>query len=312
MQKYGTFTHMTKYITVFLALFMSGSYTPPLQGQTLGDKPAYRVFSEDGLPSSYDALMQAATNAQVILWGELHNNPIAHWLNYELGHDLFKQTLSVGLSFEQFELDQQAVLDSVMDGDIPVADLAKHTRTWPNYPTDYQPLIQLGYNHSMRALAANVPRSWARAVAREGLPALDSLSPAEKALLPPLPLPVDTALAGYRKMAAMMGGHGGSMSTDNLIAAQALKDAVMAWRIAHFYTPGTPVLHTVGAYHVTDHSGQLLFQDGIQGYLRRYAPQLQVLTVVLVEQHTLTNLDAAHVGTADFIIVVPDAMTKSY
>ena len=272
------------------------------------DKPAYRIYTAEGTPAHYSDILAAAEKADVVLFGERHNGTLDHWLNLELVHDLFKRTLAVDMSFEQFEADQQPALDSLLGGDLSFQDFERTQRVWPNYATDYRPMLEFAFEHSFRALAANVPRDSARTAGRNGVASLALRSPA----WPPLPLPVDTALPGYAKMRAMMAGHGGTASATFLVEAQALKDAVMAWRIARFHRAGVPVVHTAGAYHVQDHSGQNAHADGIAGYLGRYAPFLRVVTVVCVEQHHLESLTAAAQGQADFIVVVPDRMTKTY
>ena len=40
------------------------------------DKDAYRIFDKKGKKASYAKLFKKATEADVILFGELHNNPI--------------------------------------------------------------------------------------------------------------------------------------------------------------------------------------------------------------------------------------------
>jgi len=51
-------------------------------------KPAYQLFTVKGKRTSYRKLLKHAKKADIILFGEEHNNPIAHWLQYELTRDL--------------------------------------------------------------------------------------------------------------------------------------------------------------------------------------------------------------------------------
>ena len=44
------------------------------------DKPAYRLFNAKGKMVKYRKMINAAKNADVVFFGELHNNPISHWL----------------------------------------------------------------------------------------------------------------------------------------------------------------------------------------------------------------------------------------
>lgn len=54
------------------------------------DKKAYQLFDEKGKEVNYSKLLEAAKEADVILFGELHDNPIDHWLEQELTNDLLR------------------------------------------------------------------------------------------------------------------------------------------------------------------------------------------------------------------------------
>jgi uncharacterized iron-regulated protein len=129
----------------------------------------------------------------------------------------------------------------------------------------------------------------------------------DRALLAPLPLKVDYELPGYKNMAAMFGGdskaHGGG--AQNIIQAQALRDATMAHSIRTSRQEGQTLLHFNGSYHSDRH-------DGIVAYLRQYAPKLRVRTLSVVSQEQLQQLDKEQVNIADFVVVVPADMIKSY
>ncbi|MGV2480929.1 UNVERIFIED_CONTAM: ChaN family lipoprotein, partial [Salmonella enterica subsp. enterica serovar Weltevreden] len=48
------------------------------------DRPAYQLYSQQGKAISYSKLLKQAAEADVVLFGELHNNPICHWLELQL------------------------------------------------------------------------------------------------------------------------------------------------------------------------------------------------------------------------------------
>ena len=64
-------------------------------------------------------------------------------------------------------------------------------------------------------------------------------------------------------------------------------------------------LHLNGAYHS-------LQGGGIIPYLRQYAPKVRVVTVTTVLQEDLSGLDDAYRGMADFILIVPEDMTRTH
>ncbi|RMF52920.1 MAG: iron-regulated protein, partial [Bacteroidetes bacterium] len=46
------------------------------------DKPAYLFYTPKGKVISYGAVLKTLQKADVVLFGEVHNNPIDHWLQY--------------------------------------------------------------------------------------------------------------------------------------------------------------------------------------------------------------------------------------
>jgi len=53
------------------------------------DKEAYVLFDSKGKKTDYSQLLIEAKKADIILFGELHDNPICHWLQKTLTEDLF-------------------------------------------------------------------------------------------------------------------------------------------------------------------------------------------------------------------------------
>jgi len=287
-----------------LSLLMTLLITATAQQQ---DKPAYRLFTKEGKPVSYQKMLAAVREAEVVLFGEQHNDPIAHWLQLELAKDLHQaHGQAFALGAEMFEADVQLVLDEYLAGLVPENNFEQEARPWPNYKTDYKPLVRYARDSGVPFVASNVPRRYAAMVAAAGLQALDSLSAEAKRLMAPLPIAVDMDLPGYSRMRTMFGGnvHGNARS-EHIIQAQALKDATMAHFILRQVAGGKKMLHINGAYH-SDHF------EGIVWYLRQQEPKLQVRTITTVWQEGLDKLAEENKGKADFVLVVPANMTKTY
>ena len=53
------------------------------------DKPAYKLFTAEGKRADYEDLLKAVNKSDVVFFGELHDNPIVHWLELELTRSLF-------------------------------------------------------------------------------------------------------------------------------------------------------------------------------------------------------------------------------
>lgn len=287
------------------------------------DKPAYRLYDAKTKAVSYDQLLRRAADADVVLFGELHNNPICHWLELQLAKDLAEQKKGqLVLGAEMFETDTQTTLTDYVQGRSSDKEFAAQARLWPNYDTDYKPLTALAREQKLPFVATNIPRRYATLVARNGLSSLDTLSAATKRLMVPLPLTVDLTRPGYKAMMEMMGGsgHGSSgapnphgSTTDmsaNFARAQAIKDATMAYFILQNRKPGQTLLHINGDYHSKNF-------DGIVGYLRDMAgPSLKILTISSVDvpdpEQPKADKDTNLSQLADFVIAIPSDMTKTY
>ncbi len=291
--------HLKALLNIVLLPFLSVSI---LLGQ---EKAAYQIFDRDGQITTYAAMLSASKDSEVVLFGEIHNNPIAHWLQYELSKDLF-MSFGPDLVFgaEMFEADDQIVMDEYFNGWIMERHFKAKAKLWNNYATDYRPLVELARENELSFIATNIPRRYAAMVHSGGFEALEDLSDQGKTYIAPLPVPYDPELPGYKAMLEMEGvpAHG----MENFPKAQAIKDATMAHFIIQNLPPEGVFIHFNGAYHSNN-------DEGIVWYLHQYANEpLSVMTVSTVEQEGTEQLDERHQGLADFIIVVPATMTKTY
>ncbi len=287
----------------FLLLVLSlilGPFRVPAQ-----EKPAYRIYTSDGEPATYGEMLTKSGQSEVILFGELHNNPIAHWLQFELGMDLFTEKDSLlTIGAEMFEADDQLLLDEYFGGVIQERHFTSEAKVWNNYQTDYRPLLEFARENGLEYVATNIPRRYAALVNREGFEALDTLSQQAKQYIAPLPIPYDPDLPGYKAMLEM--GDMPAHVSENLPKAQAIKDATMAHFILENLKEGGTFLHLNGAYHSNNN-------EGINWYLRYYTEfPVEIMTISTVEQERTEELLEENSGLADFIIVVPSTMTKTY
>ncbi|GGG58611.1 ChaN family lipoprotein [Hymenobacter glacieicola] len=271
------------------------------------DKPAYRLFTATGKAAPYDRMLRELAAADVVFFGEQHNDPLAHWLELQVTKDLLRlRQGQVVLGLEMFERDVQPLVDQYTTGELSDQAFEEQSRPWPNYGTDYKPLLQLARQQKFRVVGTNVPRRYASQVAKGSLTSLNDLPADEKVWLAPLPLAVDYNLPGYKNMAKMFGGDAAhAAGVQNIIQAQALKDATMAYFLNQARPEGHLLLHLNGAYHSDNH-------DGILAYLRQQNPRLKVLTISTVSQEQLGKLDPENAQKADFVLVVPTDMIKTY
>ena len=107
------------------------------------------------------------------------------------------------VAFEMFEQDQQVLLNDYVSGVISDKNFQDSCRLWPNYKTDYKPLIQFAKENKLFCLASNVPRRDANILFKYGRPALDTLSSVEKMYMAPLDFKIDTSLSQYSALKDM-------------------------------------------------------------------------------------------------------------
>jgi uncharacterized iron-regulated protein len=267
------------------------------------DKPAWYLFNKEGKDVKYEKMLKEAEDADIVLFGESHDDPISHWMELELTKDLYdlkKEKLVLGA--EMFETDTQVILDEYLDSLISTSSFESEARVWPNYKTDYKPLVEFAKNNKLKFVATNVPRRYASLVNSKGFEELDKLSVEAKAFLPPLPIKYDAELNCYKSMLEMEGM--GSHVTENFPKAQALKDATMAHFILKNWSPGQLLIHYHGSYHSENF-------ESIYWYLKQANPDLKIVTIHSVSQKDVTELTKENTGKADFTICVVEDMTKT-
>lgn len=268
------------------------------------DKPAYRLFDQNGRKASYKDLIKEASEADIVFFGELHDNPICHWLEYEITSDLYAERgKNLILGAEMFESDNQLIVNEYLAGLIKEKNFEAEARLWPNYKTDYKRLLNFARDSSLSFIATDIPRRYAAMINKSGFEALNTLDKDAYQFIAPLPIKYDSTLSCYADMYKMM-GDSPTHATRNLSMAQASKDATMAYFILKNFAKGKTFLHFNGSYH-SDR-----FQS-IVWYLKQADPTLKIVTISSVEQKELDDLEKESEGLANFIIVVPETMSKS-
>lgn len=264
------------------------------------NKLSYQIFDKNGHSTSYKKIIKNALKSDIVLFGEYHDNSVAHWLELELAKDLFeKKTLVLGA--EMLEADNQNQLNRYLKGEINQKQLDSTARLWPNYKTDYKPFVDFAKDKNIPFIATNIPRRFASLVFKQDFIALEKLSELEKSWIAPLPIAYDPTLSGYAEMLNMDSEH----ANDKMPKAQAIKDATMAYFILKNRTENSLFLHYNGSYHSNN------FQ-GIYWYLKHDNPALKIVTIATVSQKDITKLEKEYLLTADFIIVIDEDVIKTY
>lgn len=290
-------------LTVVPALSQSA---PPLA-------PEFHLYVR-GAPSTLDAAVQELADADVVFFGEQHDDRNAHALERALLERLYAQSPRLTLSLEMFERDVQGVLDEYLRGYITETHLLQSARPWPNYKADYRPLIEFCKEHQLPVVAANAPRRYVNIVSRKGQTALAELPKSSRAYLAPLPYSMTLPPEYDRQLTGIFGG---SHDTDSskptpapqpgmpdpalLKQAQGLWDATMADSIARALRAnrGRRIFQVNGAMH-SDNG------FGIAARLHALNPHLRIKIVTVRPDAAYPALPSGlPAGLADIIAVTP-------
>lgn len=231
--------------------------------------------ARDGAVLSLAEQVTALKDADVVFLGEEHDASLVHRLQLAVTEELLRLHGSIAISMEMFERDSQNAIDLYLAGSIDHKAFVDLARTWPNYPADYAPAIQLAKAHDLVVLASNVYRPLAARAARSGL--------AKVLGSPWAARQVDASPGPYRErfLQAMTaaGVHAEGLSEagiQQLYASQCLKDDTMAESMARYFdqhgAAAAPLVHWCGRFHSD-------YGLGTVERLRRRRPDLKIAII---------------------------------
>ena len=302
----------------------------------------------DGTPATWPQLMAAVADAEVIIVGEEHGDAVGHRVELAIVQDVLDRWPGSALSMEMLDRTEQAVVDDYLADFIDLETFQERTaatrwlkisrqyvdreinRTtfekritrlgWPEWETNYQPIIDAARSAGAPVIAANTPWLVYTSVARrEGFERLDDVTPAQRALFE---VPAEIPQGKYRErfwevMAGRAEGEpppedddaddaddAGEDSAhtgldDETVAAifrgQLVMDATMAESIATASRAGAPkVVHLVGHFHCD-------FEGGLVQELRRRLPDAEILVITAMARDE-PDLRDEDVDRADFVV----------
>lgn len=216
------------------------------------------VEAASGMPLSIQELAKRLEYKDVVVIGEYHGHQGSHLLQSRLQAHLYELRPNQALTMEQFEVDQQPVLDRYLAGEIGEMELVEDAGAWPIYTYAYRPLVEFARHRDLPVIAANAPANIVRCVGRKGPGYLEGLPPEQARYIP------DAPFAGnddYReKFFGTMGGQHGAAGNErlqNTYHAQLLRDNTMASQIlaAQERHTGRQVIHLTGTFHSEERLG---------------------------------------------------------
>lgn len=283
----------------------------------------YRIYSTSLQKEiSVEDVVNAMEDYDVLFFGEEHNDSVTHYLENKIFETLFqKYKDQIALSMEMFDRDVQTVMNEYLDGAIREKNFTKDARSWSNY-RDYRPMVEFAKKNNLDVVCANAPSRYTNLAGRKGQEALMELSSQAKEYF--APLPYDTASDKYYDKLMGLTSHDASPSKDtatkkvaapamamggfNLIVAQSLWDATMAYSIAEYlkYNRGQKVFQVNGRFH-SDEGFAVATQ------LLNYRPRTSILIISSGSDENFPNInwnDHKHLG--DFIIITDPQVPRTY
>ena len=282
---------------------------------TVISKPAKRVavtwdqvcvFTGDGAPTTWGAMIGALVHCDAVFIGELHDDAHGHALQAHLVGQLMAAWRGGALSIEMLERDEQHVADQWLAGEIDSLALAQQTKSesWAganSWVEWYQPVLDAAKANGGVVIAANAPRKYVRLVSKEGVEALPSADSGERPLF-------DTPTVNHceyredlRAIMVEMRQEDGQATPvvsdddlDRFLAAQLMWDATMARSVAkareHYR-----VAHMAGCFHI-DRSGATVAE------FRALRPLDKVATVSLVPSNVCKFDSKNDQSRASFVV----------
>ncbi len=201
-----------------------------------------------------EELAFALRDADIILVGEWHGHPGTHLLQAQLFARLYQQTPNLALSMEQFTRDKQHIINQYLANEIGEKTLKAEANAWPNYDSNYRPLVEFAKQYQLDVIAANAPKSIVRCVGKYGADYLDRLPGVERQWAADTLTLSDDAY--HQKFTASM-HHGNEAKTERQFAAQTTWDDTMAESMVNYLAlhPGKKIIHVAGRFHVAEGMG---------------------------------------------------------
>lgn len=218
----------------------------------------------------------------VVFFGEYHDQSEIHQYELELLKAMYKaKGTKLALSMEMFEADNQSKLNNFLADTLSEENFLAASRPWPNYGTDYAPLVNFAKEKKMPVIAANVPRFLAAHVAKNNA----STEGVEAQYQQWLPKHTYAPEGAYKeKFYAQMSSPAAPMKMPPqrlaaVYAAQCLKDDKMAESIAAFADAhqNMQILHINGCFHSDAHLGTAQKLEALR-------PELKVAVITPLER----------------------------
>lgn len=284
---------------------MASEGSSTIEHATLPSLDDVFMFNGDsGASMSFEDLASRASQADIVLIGELHGHPLGLHVAAELWDRIARDRDTAALSMEFFERDEQIALDDYLCGITDEDEFRTAAgRTEGNYPHGHQRMVETAKAHGYPVIAANAPRRYVRLARTDGFERLEALNVSQRRMFN---VPEELTTGRYRddffEAMSMIHPEDGEepapgMRIEDFFRSQNMWDETMATSVmTAARRRRAPVVHVVGQFHV-NHEG------GMQQRIEAMAPAFDVFVVSMADtwSETLTDDDR---GMADCVVYV--------
>ena len=281
-----------------IVLLLAACATPPMQpfgsDILIWDSTAKKMITSE-------QLTDRSRSADFVLIGETHDNPIHHRIQQSMLTAISANDRRPTLVMEQFDFEQQTVIDSAMSANTSRVDALKilqkeMARGW-DWP-QYRPLIEIAKDRSLPLKAANLSRIRLQQVSRLGFDALGDNAAAR------LALDAGWSDAQQKQLEKdIVEGHCGMLAAAAaapIVNAQRARDAMMADTLLQ--VGSAPAIAILGRGHVRRDLAVPL-------YLAARAPKRIAIVLGLVDfdEGQMPGNEAlnAMAGRYDYVVMTP-------
>ncbi len=253
---------------------------------------------------SLDDIVTDFGSANVLFFGEEHNDSIGHYLEATLFKKIANSYPKSALAMEMFHTDVQPVINEYLMGIISEKNFIKEARAWNNYK-DYKPMVEIAKSNKLAVIGGNGAARYSNAVTKSGMEILNQLPERSRQFI--APLPIDTATGRYHdKFIETLGGH--SMGPMKIYQTQNFWDATMAWSIAKYIKANKDykIFQVNGRFHSDEKLGTL-------AKLKKFAPKLKILNISSFAAEDFKNPDwSKYALLGDYVIVTDPTVKKTF
>jgi uncharacterized iron-regulated protein len=275
----------------------------------------YRIYSvKSAKEITIAEIVDDMKNADVLFYGEEHNDSVTHFLENKIFEALFqKYNSSMTLSMEMFERDVQPIMNEYLTSDVREKNFKKDARVWSNYK-DYRPMVEFSKLNKLDVICANAAGRYSNLAGRKGQKGLMELPLESKKYF--APLPYDTASGKYHEKLVGLFDQGSSKKKKqpsmgdsfSLVMAQSLWDATMAFSISEYFVKNSSkkIFQVNGRFHSDEYFA-------VVTQLKKYSPNARILVISSGSDESFPNIDwKKFENQGDYIIITDPKVPKTY